>query len=111
MGNFTPGPWTVAGPRNPNGRGPEHYTSVIVDHDDLGCLVEQDEEICEIPDWENLREQQNANALLISAAPDMYEALQLANAFMKHVEELTGEELDVKKCINKALAKAEGSGE
>ena len=68
---WTPGPWITSGPTQ--GKSAGQWTEVLTDTDDVCDVVE----ICTLPPWEIDLEEKNANAQLIAAAPDLYEALSL----------------------------------
>ncbi len=110
MANFTPGPYTCAGPKGEDGY-PLYYSSVILDHDEH-ALVDEDEELCELSDWPFNREEQNANALLFAAAPDMYEALNKISELICEIgTDWTDPRQEVREChkiIDKVITKAEG---
>lgn len=69
---FTPGPWIPAGPSFGEPK-MKYANSVIPDRDD----DEYTDDICEMP-LLFYDEEQEANAHLISAAPDMYAELEAA---------------------------------
>jgi len=92
---WTPGPWIPAGPSMRNFNGPDHYDSVITEYrPDPGV----DDNICELSNWPEARNEQNANSCLIAAAPDLYEALEKAIEYVPDLADVPG--------INDALAKA-----
>jgi len=100
---FTPGPWIVA--RTPSGI-PKWAEGDFVGKDGLdgfAILIVPTLKVDESRDLE-----MQASARLISAAPDMYEALKLALAFLDHSESATGCKLDAFDLCEMALAKAEG---
>lgn len=68
---FTQGPWIAAGPSFGDEK-PRYYNSVVTDKDqyDDDCY-----DICDVLD-EYDEETMNANAFLISAAPEMYYCLK-----------------------------------
>ncbi|GEM_PF-6860577 len=72
---WTPGPWIPAGPNLNPGQGPDFYDSVITEYEPA---PEQDDRICDVSDWPEARGEQSANAYLIAAAPELYEALEHA---------------------------------
>ena len=74
----TPGPWVGAGPSFGD-RLPRYTTSIMTDweHEDDGYI-----EICELP-FHHHDDENEANARLIAAAPDLLEALKDA---LFHVE-------------------------
>lgn len=92
MTNFTKGPWTIKGDAvgivdqpDTQSYGMLNFIAFIYRHD--------------------FKEQSEANAHLISAAPDMYEALEQVT---KYMEWAFGEEDPYVKQGKKALAKARG---
>jgi hypothetical protein len=70
---WTPGPWIPKGPNLTPGATPDWYDAVITEYEPE---PEKDDQICELGDWPEARTEQNANACLIAAAPDLVEALE-----------------------------------
>lgn len=66
MSKHTPGPWRYR-------RGDEWSHSIVTDH---GLLPDGNESCWTVADINKRREEYEANARLISSAPDMLEALQ-----------------------------------
>jgi len=97
---FTPGPWIQAGPSFGEPK-MKFANSVIPDRDD----DEYPDDICEMP-FPYYDEEQEANAQLIAAAPELYDAL---NAMLTHMgmdeDEFTKVTFDQARA---ALAKARG---
>jgi hypothetical protein len=93
---FTPGPWIVAGPSF--GEPKMKYAScVIPDSEDNDGI-----DICEMP-FDHYNPEQEANAHLIAAAPDMYKTLE----WLLHIHSIPGL---ARGEIQKTLAKARGEG-
>jgi hypothetical protein len=93
----TPGPWIGAGPSFGDPF-PRYTTSIVTEreHDDEGIV-----EICELP-FHHRDDENEANARLIAAAPDLLEALQF-------VMSAHGEQLDTAFAqAHAAIAKATG---
>ena len=68
---WTPGPWFPAGPGGEPDNGPVFFASVYAEDDTSELFYK----ICELP-LEVFDEEQNANADLIAAAPELYDALE-----------------------------------
>ena len=102
MSKFTKAPWRS-----------DEYDSTIIWAKSLGgCRLEESEfMLAQARGWGHLQyldngtEIQDANAQLISAAPDLYEACKHTVAFLDHSPENVGVMLDMLKA---ALAKANG---
>lgn len=108
---FTPGPWIPAGPSFGEPK-MKYANSVIPDRDD----DEYPDDICEMP-LLFYDEEQEANAHLIAAAPDMYEELECARDlfrfYQSHHEFKGGTEKAIRNKkiadrIDRLLAKARG---
>jgi hypothetical protein len=94
----TPGPWIGAGPSFGDPL-PRYTTSIMTEweHEDGGYI-----EICELP-FHHHDDENEANARLIAAAPDLLEALQ-------HLMVAHGEQLDYAfQQAQEAIAKATGA--
>jgi len=108
MGEHTAGPWQPAGPNLTAGPKPDYYYSVLTAYEPGGG----DDEICELSDWPKARDEQNANAQLIAAAPRMKIALQrlLTIADRCKAENVTDADELLAACIeaSDALDEAEG---
>lgn len=91
MSTFTPGPWAVL------------YNPMGVDY-----VVGDDCTICSMPGWDaDYEDEELANARLISAAPDLYEALK--ELIDMDVAYQRGQKVsDAVDKARAALAKAEG---
>jgi len=99
---YTPGPWIGAGPSFGAPR-MQYTTEIIAERDD----EDECETICELP-IKGLDAEQEANARLIAAAPDLLEALKLADAL------LSGANMNmavVQKKVQAAIAKAANTTE
>ena len=92
----TPGPWIGAGPSFGDPF-PRYTTSIVTEreHDDEGIV-----DICELP-FHHRDDENEANARLIAAAPDMLEFLQALNR-------IGGLGLDVHRQLDALIAKATG---
>ena len=104
---FTPGPWIEAGPSSDGIT--IRVDSVVTDRfDDPGDLGD---DICIMPDY-NDEETNVANARLIAAAPDMYEALKALRALVGTTEADWQNLYEYsRKMADAAIAKAEGKTE
>lgn len=103
--SHTPGPWMVAGPSFGDPL-PRYTTCVVTEEDDDGEVVD----ICEFP-VSDYDEQNEANARLIAAAPDMLEALEaivksLADQDDEGMIEHAQQMIDARAAIAKAKGKA-----
>jgi hypothetical protein len=92
----TPGPWIGAGPSFGDPF-PRYTTSIVTEreHDDEGIV-----DICELP-FHHRDDENEANARLIAAAPDMLEFLQALNR-------IGGLGLDVHRQLDALIDKATG---
>jgi len=96
--SHTPGPWSVSPGLNPGLEGDGGKKSIVIFGDVAG-----DEE-CGV--LGNTPEQQQANARLIAAAPELLAAVQAAECF---ISEFSGPKTDkLKGTIAAAIAKATG---
>ena len=99
---YTPGPWDcdldyIVAP-DPNGRHPDIYIAEIADSDDEGRVASI--------------EQQHANRQLITAAPELLEALEYVTATLKlrHIDEASDDEVEEALHIGqKAIANAKAA--
>jgi hypothetical protein len=78
MSKHTPGPWIGAGPSFGDPL-PRYTTSIVTEweHEDEGCI-----DICELP-FHHHDDENEANARLIAAAPDLLEALTYWMVFIE----------------------------
>lgn len=88
----TPAPWKVLHTEN---------TNTYVTSERFGA-------ICTIPHNAKHTEEHEANALLIASAPELLEALKVAQKFVNAYDEKIGVHPSVKSQISQAIAKAEG---
>ena len=97
----TPGPWIGAGPSFGDPF-PRYTTSIVTkrEDDDDGIV-----EICELP-FHHRDDENEANARLIAAAPDLLEALQYMMEVCPAINQ-QGEEAHLR--ASAAIAKATGS--
>jgi hypothetical protein len=73
MSKYTAGPWIQAGPSY-GGKKMVYTSEIHTEEPDEDCVYQ---EICNMPRWcVEFDEENEANAQLISAAPDLLEALQ-----------------------------------
>lgn len=93
--DWTPGPWEAIDARWPGVWAKDRDQTVIIASSDSDATVETG-----VGGY--TAEERAANARLIAAAPDMYEALRMASAYMADSDKHW---LSV---INAAIAKAEG---
>ncbi len=95
----TPAPWTIATLDVPN-----EYASI-----EAGNEINELVRICDISSWPCAVEEMQANARLISAAPDLLSALEflLADYIAINGEKLTGSSVPADKA-REALRKAKG---
>ena len=90
MSGHTPGPWVVL--QNP------------MSHD---CITSDDCRICDMPRWDDeYAEEETANARLIAAAPDLLEALQAIEKYMR----ADFDDMPMSGKARAAIAKATGEG-
>ena len=99
MSGFTKGPWFVSKPKG------EHRAFVMSDMGKIATVA-----------FNSGKMNVNANGNLISAAPDMYEALMDARSALRYIRESYGELYGVgfdrvESRSTAALAKADGKGE
>ena len=73
----TPGPWIPAGPCF-DGTKPKWFSTVVTEYEP----EDGEDTICELSDWIGARQEQNANAHLIAAAPELLEALVSIQAWV-----------------------------
>ena len=98
---FTPGPWEtdIWGGACPERCKEWAFENMSVMSSDRSiCMVQGDND-----------KPVKANARLIAAAPDMYEALKLAIAFLDDSDHSTGAERDALDMAKASLAKADGT--
>lgn len=102
---FTPGPWTAMRNINPEA-GEEWVRDICADDGDaLPSIIEGAYFVC------STDEENEANARLIAAAPEMYEALRRLEKFTtEFLEEVPvgTNNIDALRLARAALAKAEG---
>ena len=94
MSKHAPGPWAVVDLGYDSGR--QVYVA-----DNTGTTV------CDC-DWSHTDDECEANARLIAAAPEMYEALKEAEAELYQVPPADNEQLRTLEIVRAAIAKAEG---
>lgn len=90
-------------------KGPWDYSGTVEDHRGNPCVTDADNLVVAVAlDDGKEAEECEANARLISAAPDLYEALKHARDELGQYEmERSGEQYNSQR-INEALSKAEG---
>lgn len=100
MGAHTPGPWFVAVYSSGEFKG--HAVDVYADEGDDG-----ETEVCIIPQWIGAVDEQDANARLIAAAPDLLDALKglFLDDAAKHPDAFP----EAFAAARDAIARAEGS--
>ena len=102
---FTPGPWIGAGPSFGDAK-PRWIDCIITQwEDDYGDVVG----ICDFQ-LKQYDEEQEANAHLIAAAPDLYEALERMVGWVDDWREGKKHPYDDWEFAKAALAKARGEG-
>ena len=108
---FTPGPWEIIG-----------ATFVVKFGDDWACIAEMSNPRSEsekqlhtrahiherVEPWHPRFKEAAANASLISAAPDMYKALDRAHLYFLQSNILSAEDWEVLNEMRAALARARG---
>lgn len=98
---FTPGPWKISGK--------EFHRSVVYTYNNNDGLGDRDGGVATMMTPCNHDKQQLANAALIAAAPDLYEALKLALAAWGLEKSEPGFSLSaIEKQMRAALLKAHG---
>ena len=97
---FTPGPWTCLGPSFGDPL-PRYTTEIETDWEYEGA---ENHQICEMP-FHHHDEENEANAHLIAAAPELYGVLEYVRDILGPHD---GWADDSKRMIDAALAKARG---
>ena len=101
---FTPGPWTCLGPSFGDPL-PRYTTEIETDWEYEGA---ENRQICEMP-FHHHDEENEANAHLIAAAPELYEALEWAyNTAVEHDNQEQFDWAIYCERLYQALAKARG---
>jgi sialic acid synthase SpsE len=108
MSKHTPGPWIGAGPSFGDPL-PRYTTDIYTEWEDENGEVIS---ICELP-FNHHDDENEANALLIAAAPDLLEALKLCLPYVRAAMQSTGgmAEYKAELAADAAIAKAEGEQE
>ena len=97
MITHTPGPWRVA-----TFDGPNEYASI-----EAGNEISELVRICDIPSWPCATNEMEANAILISSAPELLAALEAAVTAVEYYHEHEGAEETMRQ-VRDAITKATG---
>lgn len=99
---FTPGPWTIEHGESP-GQGEWHYWMINGPHKTITSISAAAQRGPIDMGWNQ------GNAFLISAAPDMHEALMQCLAYIERDEAAHGRQFGEGNVARAALAKASGA--
>lgn len=106
---FTPGPWSYEIDSWTGVEQSEIYTLTVNDSKGFAiAMVDGAERETESDYIDDRNAEFTANARLIAASPDMYEALKRALNFIENTEDEMGITLDSGDVVRTALARAEG---